>query len=104
MALPVAKLALMGLKIVTKPIANQVKTQAKQHPAFKEMCISLGRTINSMTVWANNKMLSRFVASSILLPLLLFLNSHTLKQAATCWLRNKKTPAGHLRKEPNDLC
>ena len=94
MALPVAKLALMGLKIVTKPIANQVKSQAKQHPAFKEMCISLGRTINSMTVWANNKMLSRCVflstlsATALLAPQLLKLNAQHAGCGIIC-----RTPA-----------
>ena len=61
MALPLAKLGLMALKIVTKPIANTVKSRAKSDERFKKICVKLGRSINSLTVWGNNLLLSRCV-------------------------------------------
>ena len=63
MVLPVAKLALMSVKIITKPIANGVKAQAKNHAAFRTACVAFGRAINRVTVSFNNRLLGRYIYS-----------------------------------------
>jgi hypothetical protein len=60
-----AKLGLMALKVLTKPISSEIKAQAKAHPKYRDWFVRFGRGINSFTVWANNAMLSRFVRSFV---------------------------------------
>jgi len=48
-AFPLLKLGTLLLKVVTKPIANQIKEQAQTHPGLRQACVRLGRGINQVT-------------------------------------------------------
>mmetsp|Transcript_3538 Transcript_3538/g.6295 ORF Transcript_3538/g.6295 Transcript_3538/m.6295 type:complete len:243 (-) Transcript_3538:1002-1730(-) len=48
--IPLGKLAGVVLKLVSKPIANVVKDQAKVHPNLKQVCESLGYKVHHFSV------------------------------------------------------
>ena len=45
------------LKTVSKPIANQIKQQAKGHPVFQKFCIATGQQWSSFTTRMNMRVL-----------------------------------------------
>eukprot|EP00128_Syssomonas_multiformis_P010453 Colp12_sorted_trinity150504_noHs@21808 len=46
MALPLAKLAYLGIKQLAKPIAANIKKQAIEHEKFKRLCIGFAQMYN----------------------------------------------------------
>ncbi|CAO3650206.1 unnamed protein product [Cunninghamella echinulata] len=38
------------LGTLAKPVANSIKTQAKQHPAFRDFCIGVAQ-VNNNTIY-----------------------------------------------------
>jgi len=52
-ALPLAKLGALTIKTLSKPIANIIKSRAKNHPMFKQICIDVGETNNITTYYFN---------------------------------------------------
>jgi len=53
MVLPILKLAFLAAKQVAKPIANQIKHYAINHPTLRESMISVGRRLNYNLVQLN---------------------------------------------------
>lgn len=44
------KLATLVIRTVAKPISSQLKNQAKQHPAFRNLCVSLAQRMHTAEV------------------------------------------------------
>ncbi|KAI6027173.1 optic atrophy 3 protein-domain-containing protein [Pisolithus marmoratus] len=44
------KLATLVIRTVAKPISSQLKNQAKQHPAFRDLCVSLAQRMHTAEV------------------------------------------------------
>ncbi|KAI6140266.1 OPA3-domain-containing protein [Pisolithus tinctorius] len=44
------KLATLAIRTIAKPISSQLKNQAKQHPAFRNLCVSLAQGMHTAEV------------------------------------------------------
>ncbi|KAI7903614.1 optic atrophy 3 protein-domain-containing protein [Cokeromyces recurvatus] len=51
------KIASLLVKTLAKPVANSIKTQAKQHPKFKEFCINVAQGSHTLEMTLKMKFL-----------------------------------------------
>eukprot|EP00924_Labyrinthula_sp_SR-Ha-C_P008295 snap_masked-scaffold_11-processed-gene-8.16-mRNA-1 protein AED:1.00 eAED:1.00 QI:0/-1/0/0/-1/1/1/0/156 len=61
MSIPLFKMGTLLIKTISKPLATNLKSQAKQHPKFRKVCVTTGQFMNRIQTEINVRSLGHKV-------------------------------------------